>query len=308
MVDVTFIPPGSGLPEPTDQDALYFHASTRQEFMRQMDRLAQQRRRDLFVATEKGQLVATGLAKVRKVLSANDHEVELSRSHARHRWSPAVQPLPLSVGHWYKLAIDPASNEILAAYEQEPLDIPEPPTSRFPIDPTALPSVSPSDVEAFFSSVRRQPHIPFQYLANGCWARAHEMTRLIEHHFDRNRLPVVAKIWNFGELVVKTDNSPSCTVDWSYHVAPLVRVDSELMVIDPALCERPVTVDDWRGVQSDLSRTPIFTSQQAYIFFEGERFVGETEGKTESDLRVFMGDLISQVLTKGPLPYRCGHR
>ncbi len=306
MVDVRFIDPGSQMPGPINEDALYFHASTREDFLRQMDNLARQRNRHLFVATDQGHLVAAGVAKVRKVLSTNGDEVGLSKSHARHRLSPTIPPL--SVGRWYELAIDPASNEVLAALPATPSDVAELPASSYPIDPFALPSVSLSDAEAFFSNVRRQPHIPFQYPLNGCWARAHEMVRLIERYFDRKPEQVVAKIWNFGTLIVKTDNNPLCIVDWTYHVAPVVRVDEELMVIDPSLFEQPVTVDDWRYKQSDLSRTPVFTSQQAYILNNDNLFVGEREGETEKDLRSLMGDLIAQVLCKGPLPYRCGCR
>ena len=310
-MNVRFVEPGSPLPPPASEGTRYFQASARKHFLRQIESLAQQQNRHLFVASEQGDSYVFGLTKVRRVLAVEGDEVRLSESHARHRLSPGSPPL--AVGKWYEMAIDPGSNQILKAFERQPQEeLPPPRTSSFSIDIEALQPVSRYNAEAFFSRARRQPHIPFQYPANGCWARAHEMCRLIERHFDLDPLDVVAKIWNFGDLKVKSDNNPTCLVEWKYHVAPVVNVGTELLVIDPSLFEGPVTIDVWQDRQSELSRDSIFTTRDAYdiggehMLGAEQLFVEEEPEQTAEQLQEFWGDLIALIFCQGPLPYRCG--
>jgi glutaminase-like protein len=110
--------------------------------------------------------------------------------------------------------------------------------------------------------------IPFDYPVNYCFARAHEMRRLMEA-----REPPVAsrKVWNFspnlrraggthdenrrlredGALSVRHPAMGTCL--WTYHVAPTVVVEGpdgpRPMVLDPALFEGPVTIEEWRAAQ-----------------------------------------------------------
>ena len=67
------------------------------------------------------------------------------------------------------------------------------------------------------------PCIPFMYPDNGCWARAHEMCRLM---LALGRAP--RKVWikegPQGPLRVDTKNNPNCHVQWWYHVAPTLCV------------------------------------------------------------------------------------
>lgn len=78
--------------------------------------------------------------------------------------------------------------------------------------------------------------IPFQYPDSGCWARAHEMWRVIFSAKNIN----VAKLWLFGSMTVPTPNHPDGRVTWSWHVAPVVRVEGtpgdQEHVIDPSVC------------------------------------------------------------------------
>jgi hypothetical protein len=81
------------------------------------------------------------------------------------------------------------------------------------------------------------PCITFLYPDDGCYARAHEMCRLMGVQGVSSR-----KVFNYGSLVVQTKNHPSCQVSWGYHVAPTLRVRKsfptvEEQVIDPALRE-----------------------------------------------------------------------
>ena len=63
------------------------------------------------------------------------------------------------------------------------------------------------------------PCIPFLYPDDGCWARAHEMCRLMINMGLSPR-----KVWidhSFGVwLHVNTRNNPQCYVEWGWHVAP----------------------------------------------------------------------------------------
>lgn len=312
MVDVKFVDTGYALPGPASQVARLLKSSNLEEYEEKNH--AQRQQRHLFVARENDSLIAFGRTSVQRVLSSREGEVLLSESSARHSVIPTVQ---LSVGRWYELAIDPASGKILAASQVEPL-VPVHETGlRYKIDLYTLSSVTHSEAKNFFSRVRHQPHIPFQYPLNGCWARAHEMARLIESYFDPDPRDVVAKIWNFGpRLSVKTGNNPFCEVEWRYHVAPVVKIGKnpleDLLVIDPALFEEPVPVDTWRCRQSDLSQEHLFTTRHAYKVAAAPPskplFAKENPGQTEEDLQTYRDQLFSMIYCSGPLPYNCEGR
>jgi hypothetical protein len=106
------------------------------------------------------------------------------------------------------------------------------------------------------------PCIPFMYPDNFCWARAHEMCRLM---LGMNVQP--RKVWINGPAPVylKADsrNHPDCFVKWSWHVAPTICVRrwrwffffSRELVIDPSLCTTPVTKADWKALQNNANAT-----------------------------------------------------
>ncbi len=95
------------------------------------------------------------------------------------------------------------------------------------------------------------PCIPFQYVRDGCYARAHKMRRIIttKYHYccekvfsfannDSDRLAVMANKWG------------GCCVTWWYHVAPLIRVRLRRiavlsLVIDPSMFDKPVLLSTW---------------------------------------------------------------
>lgn len=250
--------------------------------------------------------MAIGLTQERRVLPNQGNWIRLSGSHAKHWRQPGLEPL--KVGHSYHLAIDPASGVILEAKNLGPADPPDEPTSLYPIDPYVdLQPLSRAEAESFFSRLRRQPHIPFQYPTDGCFARAHEMCRLIECYLDREPRNVVAKVWNRGDLIVRTDNNPRCKVEWGIHVAPVIRVDDELIVIDPSLHDNIVCVEEWRKRQSDPRAIGYLTSRHAYRLADGEEaFVGDDDfSKTEMDLQFHREKLFCLIHCHGPLPYPC---
>lgn len=96
------------------------------------------------------------------------------------------------------------------------------------------------EAENFFNRVQKKKTIPFDYSKDGCYARAHRMARIAQRHGIR-----VAKIFIDGSLDPFLNDGWS----WRYHVAPVVAVKEnkkiKLMVIDPSLFKRPVSVSDW---------------------------------------------------------------
>ena len=93
------------------------------------------------------------------------------------------------------------------------------------------------------------PCIPFQYVRDGCYARAHKMRWVITNRYRYCCEKVFSFAnQNYDRLAVKADKWGGCCVTWWYHVAPLVRVRVRAgslravlaMVIDPGMFDKPV--------------------------------------------------------------------
>ena len=109
------------------------------------------------------------------------------------------------------------------------------------------------------------PCIPFQYVRDGCYARAHQMRRIITTKYGY----CCDKVFSFAnqnddELAVKADKWGGCCVTWWYHVAPLIRVRFKLkgfakanlelaMVIDPGMFDKPVLLSTWLSAQQSAA-------------------------------------------------------
>lgn len=106
-----------------------------------------------------------------------------------------------------------------------------------------------------FNWLANMSDIAYKYAPDGCYARAHLMCLRME-----NLKITTYKIWAFawenGRLLeVKTRNHPDGVVNWSFHVAPLIRVNlnetkKTCIVLDPSLFDKPVTPREWREIQS----------------------------------------------------------
>jgi Glutaminase len=148
------------------------------------------------------------------------------------------------------------------------------------------------------------PCIPFLYPDDGCWGRAHEMCRLMEA---AGAAP--NKVWIFGNLHVVTANNPQCHVDWGWHVAPTLDVESgsttAKYVIDPALFDEPVPQATWAGVQGDPS--PTLIPSPAEVFFRDESGAtiqtDPTYSLTNSVLADYRNFLMLRAAGNGPPPY-----
>jgi len=149
------------------------------------------------------------------------------------------------------------------------------------------------------------PCIPFLYPDDGCWARAHEMCRLM---IALGRSP--RKVWIQGWLHTPTRNNPACFVNWGWHVAPTLCVrrlwfwwpwfwGTQRMVIDPSLFTTPVSVSQWKSVQGDPNATLTYTDASDYLWGQTD----PTYVKTNDRLAFYRLKLQERAINVGPPPY-----
>jgi hypothetical protein len=104
--------------------------------------------------------------------------------------------------------------------------------------------------------------IPFQYVHDGCYARAHKMRQMISEKYGY----CVEKVFSFAigtpnVLAVKANMWGGCCVQWWYHVVPLLRVNIQAggntyqvcYVIDPGMFTTPVTLSTWLQAQKNTT-------------------------------------------------------
>ena len=149
------------------------------------------------------------------------------------------------------------------------------------------------------------PCIPFLYPDDGCWARAHEMCRLM---FNMWLTP--KKVWiraSAGHFLhVDTKNNPQCYVNWGWHVAPTLCVRTwccfftQRMVIDPSLFNTPVSMSTWKSVQGDPNATLTETNASQY-WPSG----GTDPAYTDTNIRLayYRLQLQNRSMLYGPPPY-----
>jgi hypothetical protein len=152
--------------------------------------------------------------------------------------------------------------------------------------------------------------IPFLFPRDGCWARAHEMCRLMIAVGAAPR-----KVWvsvSASSLMkVRTANDPACEVSWSFHVAPLVGKGRASRVIDPATCRRAVSLSVWLKRMHPSHPHRIETASSAYrphveanFGDHHNQFTRDDDfSETAHDLGVFQSQLSAQTIANGPAPF-----
>lgn len=90
--------------------------------------------------------------------------------------------------------------------------------------------------------------ISWLYPDDGCFARAAMMVAKLRE----TNIAVPSKVYIFGNLKVKTQNSPSGEVGWWFHVAPAVRIAGQVYILDPAINPyQPLPLVDWVKTMTD---------------------------------------------------------
>jgi hypothetical protein len=115
---------------------------------------------------------------------------------------------------------------------------------------------------SIFGPHQVNPCIPFQYVIDGCYARAHKMRWIIEKHFGY----CSEKVFSFANqdghhLAVNAAKWGGCCVQWWFHVTPLIRVKANFgkfvltlaYVIDPGMFNQPVLLSTWLQAQENLA-------------------------------------------------------
>ena len=100
--------------------------------------------------------------------------------------------------------------------------------------------------------------IPFQYVVDGCYARAHKMRQIMLEEYNVSCEKVFSYEDVTGFLAV---DAGDCCVFWWYHVAPLVTVKGAdgtftKWVVDPSMFSEPVSIATWTGAQENTSCSP----------------------------------------------------
>lgn len=123
------------------------------------------------------------------------------------------------------------------------------------LDPASLPDFgqNKSSVSAAFERIRDVRFLEdpehqgfmrrssWMYPDDGCFARAALMVKNLSQ-----RHPRPGKVFIFGNLTLKTPNSPEGEVSWWYHVVPGFRMGKNVMVFDPAIDPyKPLLLEEW---------------------------------------------------------------
>jgi hypothetical protein len=133
--------------------------------------------------------------------------------------------------------------------------------------------------------------IPFQYVKDGCYARAHKMRQMISKKYGY----CVEKVFSFAigapnTLAVKAAMWGGCCVEWWYHVVPLLRlnvkskfgtVSQVCYVIDPGMFTKPVTLSTWLQAQKNTGCNPNATVT-SYSIQPGSAYWPSFYGSTNS--------------------------
>jgi hypothetical protein len=91
---------------------------------------------------------------------------------------------------------------------------------------------------------------------DGCFARA----ALAVQNLKQWNRTAPAKLFIFGNLTVKTANSPDGSVSWWYHVVPIVMVGQQPVIFDPAINQAaPIYLKDWIATMTTDVKTVSFS-------------------------------------------------
>jgi hypothetical protein len=143
---------------------------------------------------------------------------------------------------------------------------------------SAVPTVTPAQAHAAFQALAAREDIAYRFPADGCYARCHMM---IAQLLQMGYRPI--KVWAFAvgeDLYVRTPNHPRGHVTWTYHVAPVLRVETaeglRWYALDPALFSGPAPLAAWEGA---LRRSPTGPRPHITLTRLGEAPVRPKEGR-----------------------------
>ena len=123
------------------------------------------------------------------------------------------------------------------------------------------------EASKLFMLFKNDNRIPWNYTADGCYARAEAMALLADRTQPKI---VVGKVFAYGKL----------SHNWQYHVATIAYVNgtamSNLMVFDPSLFGQPVSIATWNSVLDRNWR--VHEKQGKFTWGRGTRFQYKPHG------------------------------
>lgn len=119
-----------------------------------------------------------------------------------------------------------------------------------------IPTVSELDDE--FKKLADDKKIPYEYIIDGCYARAHLMCEtMMKDDINCSKMFVMTENL-FGGGMLKAENK-FMKAEWWYHVAPLVFAKDEKTdkiegyIMDPGMSNKPMKAEEWIGAMWDKS-------------------------------------------------------
>lgn len=131
--------------------------------------------------------------------------------------------------------------------------------------------ITRKEANTLFNEFVQGGEVPFKNVVGGCMGRAHKMARIAEV-----KGIIMIKVFVEGRLQTKAkDVHYNKPIQWGRHVAPALFVSNEqnnqpiLLVFDPAIFDRPATLDEWQNAM--LDKADGFESKITATYF-GSRF------------------------------------
>lgn len=218
-------------------------------------------------------------------------------------------------------SVDPNGRILDARYDATLDDLSDwwtPGIHKAPLRPAAPQSISQAKADELFTLLWSQncnassptsSCNPYRYVAQGCQARASDMVRFLIA--EESITPT--KIWAYKgskNFTVKTANDPDCSVVWTWHVAPRIRVTvgsvEEWRIFDPSLFDQQVSETDWLDALSSSGdyTTAITEDPAIYIRWSAGTTVMDPHYiQTDADLEDLRDSLQEMANQDGAPPY-----
>jgi len=132
-----------------------------------------------------------------------------------------------------------------------------------------IPSLA--ELKEEFNKLASDPAVPFEYIVDGCYARAHHMCEtMMKDNINCGKMFVMIEdLYGGGMLTAK---NKFMNAEWWYHVAPVTFAKDpktekvEGYIIDPGMADHPVKAEEWIGmmrskdlkIKVDITRAPQF--------------------------------------------------
>jgi hypothetical protein len=187
-----------------------------------------------------------------------------------------------------------------------------------PFDQLDFSQVTPwraeADVNTVFEAVRDQRYlftlgmptfprrISWLYPDDGCYARA----AMTNKKLDEWGIQRMNKLFIFGDLNVRTNNSYGGMVEWWYHNVPVTQKDGVVYVFDAAVePSRALPIDDWVRLMGQGTKSITAAICDPYAYSPWDRCIlpsHDVESDAQSDQEWFLNMEWSQLDGLGRQP------